>query len=283
MPSSRVRRAAAALAASLAVAGTAAAPAAAAPRTTDLVNLGDSYSAAFGTGNVSLAEGLPTCYQGGGDDHVAKLAAKQRVNLLLDAACAGYTADDVQAVATAPAVSAALAEAELVTMTLGGNDVGWGDYVRACSVPGETAMPGACDALLAQAPSRIEAAAASAGETVAAVDAATDGQIVVLGYPHLFDGGQDTAMLSAERAAQLNQWTDALNVALAEAAEANDAVYADVTSRFEGHGADSQDPWIYFDQADPTNWENLHPTAEGYLSGYYPALMSQVSPGQLGR
>ncbi|GGG63342.1 lipase 1 [Kocuria dechangensis] len=283
MLSSSARRAAAALAASAALAAAIASPAAAAPRTVDVVNLGDSYSAAFGTGGVAPVSGLPDCYQGGGEDHVAKIDGRQRMNLLLNAACAGATTDDVQAIAAAPAVTAALGQAELVTMTLGGNDIGWGDYVGACSIPGETTMPGACDALLAQAPARIEAAAASAGETVAAVDAATDGEIVVLGYPRLFDGGQDTALLSADRVAQLNLWTDALNAALAEAAEANGAEFVDVSSRFAGHGADSADPWLYLNPADPRDWENLHPTEEGYLSGYYPALMSAISPGQLGR
>jgi len=282
MPSIR-RRPVTAVAGAAVLALGAAGPAAAAPRAVDLVNLGDSYSAAFGTGSPAPLPSLSGCYQGGGTDHVDKLAAKNRVNLLLDAACAGATTDDVRAMATSPAVAGALGEAELVTLTLGGNDLGWGDYVKACSTRGEAALAGACDALLLQAPERTALAAASAGETVAAVDAATEGQVVVLGYPHLFDGGQDTAFISAERIAQLNHWTDELNAALAAAAEANGAVFADVTENFTGHGADSAEPWIYFDPAAPGDWENLHPTESGYLSGYYPALMSVVSPGRLAR
>lgn len=278
-----LRRTVTAVAGAAVLALGAAGPATAAPRTIDLVNLGDSYSAAFGTGAPAPLQSLPGCYQGGGTDHVDKLAGKNRVNLLLDAACAGATTDDVQTMASSPAVTAALGKAELVTLTLGGNDLGWSDYVAACSSRGEATAAGACDALLLQAPDRIAAAAASAGETVAAVDAVTEGQVVVLGYPHLFDGGQNTPFISAERIAQLNHWTDELNAALAEAAEANGAVFADVTEEFAGHGADSAEPWIYFDTAAPGNPENLHPTEQGYLSGYYPALMSVVSPGQLTR
>ncbi|MGQ1798476.1 GDSL-type esterase/lipase family protein [Kocuria oceani] len=269
------RRTASTLAATLALAGVGASPAAASPRTVDVVNLGDSYSAAFGTGGLQEVEGLPGCYQGTGEDHIDKLASRPRVDVALDAACAGFTTTQVRGIVSVPLVTDALAEAELVTLTMGGNDIHWGDFIRACSAPAEAvAGPVACDVMLAQAPRLIAAAAASAAATVDAIDEETDGRVVVLGYPHLLDEQQDSALVSAERAAQLNAWTDELNAALAEQVEAESAVFVDVTDRFRGHGVGSEDPWIL---VDPGSSHNLHPTETGYLSGYYPGLMSQVA------
>ena len=98
---------------------------------------------------------------------------------------------------------------------------------------------------------------------------------MVLGYPHLFDDRADSPLISAERAAQLNDWTDELNAALAAGVEEEGAVFVDVTDRFRGHGVGSADPWILFgpDAGD----HNLHPTERGYLSGYFPGLLGQAA------
>lgn len=258
------------------------APAQAAPRLVHHVNLGDSYSAAVGTGGEAPSPPLG-CVQGQGPDHVSRLDRRRPVELLLDAACSGATSADVRSVVALPVVTAALGEAELVTLTLGGNDVGWTQYLRACSRVGERSLPGACDLLLSQADARIGAAAASAGTTLAAIDVATDATVVVLGYPRLMEGTADTPFITAARAAQLNVLTDQLNAALRQAAVAEGATFADVSSRFEGHGIDAADPWIVFDLANPAAPGSLHPTSEAYLRGYYPALVRSVSFGALGR
>lgn len=276
MRSLSVRRSGTALAAALALAGTTASPAAAAPRTIELVNLGDSYSAAYGTGGHQPVEGLEECLQGTGRDHIDKLGSHPRVEVTLDAACAGHTTTEVRALVAEEPVADALGTADVVTLTMGGNDIGWGTIIQACSAPVEAQYgPGPCDAALAKAPGLIASAAASAAETVAAIDAASDARVVVLGYPHLFDDRQDSPLLAAERAAELNDWTDELNAALAAGVEEECAVFVDVTDRFRGHGVGSADPWILFgpDAGD----HNLHPTERGYLSGYFPGLVGQVA------
>ncbi len=271
MSCTSVRRTAAVLATGLSLTGLGGAPAAAAPPTVDVVNLGDSYSAAFGTGGIEAAPEIPGCVQGSGRDHVAALGVHPRIRVTVNAACAGYTTEQVRALVDGEPVAGALAGADLVTMTLGGNDVRWGEFVGACSTRGSAP---ACDALLAEAPGRIAAAAGSAGRTVSAVDDATGGRVVVFGYPHLFDERQDSALMSAQRAEQLNAWTDALNCALEEAVEDEGAVFVDVAEGFRGHGIGSAEPWILLEAGNP---ESLHPTERGYLSGYYPGLLSQVA------
>jgi hypothetical protein len=92
-----------------------------------------------------------------------------------------------------------------------------------------------------------------------------------------------TPLLTAARAGQLNALTDRLDDALRGAALAEGARFADVRSRFDGHGVGSPDPWIVFDPAAPTQPDSLHPTSTGYLQGYYPALLAAVPLGRLGR
>lgn len=250
------------------------------PEQFDYVNLGDSYSAAFGTGGVAPSPLGSTCLQGDGPDHVSELDAQEGVALILDAACAGATTDRVEEIVGTALVEAALREAELVTLTLGGNDVGWIDVIRACSLQGTAE---ACYTAIDGALPRIEAAAASAGETVAAIDERTRGEIVVLGYPHLFSEDPSSPLISPERAEQLNELTDQLNAALEEAVEEKDAAeFVDVVRLFEGHAVDSADPWIYWNPADPRDPNNLHPTETGYLAGYYAALTSEVDLGHQG-
>lgn len=278
MRSLPARRTVTALASALALAAVAASPAAASPRTVQLVNLGDSYSAAFGTGGIRPVEGVPGCLQGTGRDHVDKLDSHPRVEVTLDAACAGYETWQVRDLLDDGTVTDALEEADVVTLTMGGNDIGWSEIIQACSAPFEAARgPATCDALLALAPARIDEAAGSAARTVAAIEEASDARIVVLGYPRLFDERQDTPLLSAERAAELNDWADVLNAELAAAVTEEGAVFVDVTDRFRGHGVGSEDPWIYLDPTAPGNPNNLHPTERGYLSGYFPQLLGQVA------
>lgn len=307
MPRTFLRRAVSILAAGSAAVGLALAGASATaakplesagPPQVDHVNLGDSYSAAFGTGGVAPTflqtidpDVAVPCFQGAGPDHVSELDRHPRVTLVADAACGGATTADIRTIVqTVPVVQAALAEAELVSLTLGGNDVAWVETLVQCSAFAVPADAGGvpCDVLLGSAPMRIAGAAASAGQTIATIDAATDGTIVVLGYPHLVEPTGLTlpngvVLMTAERAVQINALTDALNVALEAAVESQGATFVDVTDRFAGHGLGSADPWIALDLQNLTDPNNLHPTVDGYLEGYRPALMSEVSIGRLGR
>ena len=214
---------------------------------------------------------------------MSELVRREQAVLLVDAACAGATTADVRAVLAQPAVAAALADADLVTLTLGGNDVGWTEYLQACSTAGEQEAPGASDRLLAEVDARVAAAGEQARRTLADLAAATDAQVVVLGYPHLVDVSAPSPFVSSARAAALAGATDRLNAAVAAAATAEGAAHADVTARFAGHGAGSAEPWVVLDPEALDRPDTLHPTAEGYLEGYYPAVLDAVGPGLLGQ
>lgn len=240
-------------------------------KTINYVNLGDSYSAGFGSGTLAPAT-IPNCLRGTGPTHVSKLDALKNVRLSLDASCAGATTTDIAGIVGA--IKPQLATANLVTLTLGANDLDIRGLVMACSTLGTDA---ACNRALLAGFMAIPAVGASANKTLRALDAATPGKILVLGYPRLFSTSNgNQPLITAKRAKQLNSLDDMLNAAIRRATTRTNARFVPVTSAFLRHGLGSAAPWIYFNAVNLTDPFNLHPTATGYLDGYYPAVKRQL-------
>lgn len=240
-------------------------------RTIDYVNLGDSYSAGFGSG-MPTATSIPGCLQGTGASHVTKLDALRGINLTANVACAGATTTDIASMAAF--VAPQLAQAELVTLTLGANDLDIRGLVTACSRLGTDA---ACDQALALGAMAIPAVAASAHQTLRVIDQLTPGKIMVLGYPRLFSISKwNQQLITSAHAAKLNKLGDMLNAAIRTATYGTHANYVSVTRAFNGHGIGARNSWIYFNTANALDPFNLHPTTTGYIDGYYPAAKRQL-------
>lgn len=240
-------------------------------RTIDYVNLGDSYSAGFGSGTLVTGP-LPDCLQGSGPTHVTMLDARHRVNLTANAACAGATTTDIAA--SLPLLVPYLAKAELVTLTLGANDLDIKGLVMACNTMGTDA---ACDTALRLGRQAIPTVGASAHATLRKIDRATRGKILVLGYPRLFTtSAGDQPLISAKHARELNKLGDALNRSIKKATKHTDAKFISVTAAFNNHGLGAKTPWIYFNLGNLADPFNLHPTTTGYLQGYYPAVKRHI-------
>ena len=242
------------------------------------VNLGDSYSAGFGSGSL-VAGPLPGCLQGSGPTHVTQIAALERVDLAVNAACAGLTTTQIAGVVSmlAPQLSAA----DLTTLTLGANDLDIRGLVLACSTLGSNA---ACEQALAVGASMIPAIGASARQTLQLLDSVTAGDILVLGYPRLFTASNgDQPLITAARARDLNALGDLLNEAVRTATDGTDATFVPVLGPFNNHGLGASDSWIYFNLANLSDPFNLHPTTTGYLKGYYPAVRNHIHLNRLVR
>lgn len=247
-------------------------------RTVDYVNLGDSYSAGYGSG-MPTDTAIPGCLQGTGASHVTKVDALRGINLTANVACAGATTTDIAGMAAF--VAPQLAQAELVTLTLGANDLDIRGLVFACSTLGTDA---ACDQALALGKLAIPYVAASAHQTLSTVDQLTKGKIMVLGYPRLFTVSKwNQQLITAEHAAQLNKLGDMLNAAIRTATYGTHAKYVSVTRAFNHHGIGARNSWIYFNAANPLDPFNLHPTTTGYVEGYYPAVKQQLRSWHLVR
>jgi len=272
-------RGALALAVTGLVVGVVAAPAAAAPKApAELVVFGDSYSAGIGAGAMAPNPQNPACYQAA-PGYGEMLAERKQLELVLNTACYGSTAVSVQQQIGFAAQGGYLdADTDLVTITAGGNDVDFGGILRACTQSAE-----ACAQAIAVGTSIVPGVhAALVADYTLVRQHAPGATIVALGYPHLLDASlAGTGMISAEAIALFNAGTDMLNAAIADAAsQVPGVVYGDVVNKFAGHGVGAADSWIWFD---PTGQDlnTFHPTPAGYKGGYYPTVMSAVSPGQL--
>lgn len=249
----------------LAFAGLAAAPAQAAiPPAPPLayVALGDSYAAGQGAEPY-----LDSCRRSA-SSYPALADASRWVRLVQNAACSGASSDDV----VASQLKRLSPDTDVVTLTVGGNNLDLPGLVLACST-----SELACASALAQRQALLTQAifdpassplVADLTATIDAIQAAApNATIYVTGYPLLFDPAfPDPALAFA-----VNSLTLMLNTVIQNVAEANGAIYVDVTGAFAGHGIGSNDPWFNFDPTNPFDPENLHPNAAGYAA-YYTAL-----------
>jgi hypothetical protein len=139
---------------------------------------------------------------------------------------------------------------KLVTLTIGGNDLGFDDIVKQCLLPGNCSNWKIAD--------RVEAGL----QTIKAqlVDAYTrirgrmdpGGQLLVAGYPRLFVSGDAGCKLfiSDAEAEWMNSLVARGNRRIAEASRAarrqkGNVSYVDVTERFADHELCSENPWLY--------------------------------------
>lgn len=276
------RLAALAAAATAALLGGAAGPVAAAPPAPLAhVALGDSYASGFGAGSYVNACGQSPLGLPG------ILDSKKQVELVADATCAGAKAaseaggalDLPEQVARVTATGALSPSTDLVTISAGGNDAGFGQVAGVCA----TRPTADCEQFIAvQNATALPALERTLDTLYSTVGSAAPGAtVVVTGYPHLFSPEAGTpVLLPVASQIAFNDATDAVNAVIRVRAEAHGFTFVDLVQKFEGHGLGSTDPWITFQ---PGAVDNLHPTAEGYRSGYFPAVRSSVNLAQLQR
>ncbi|MET4636817.1 SGNH/GDSL hydrolase family protein [Mycetocola sp. 2940] len=246
------------------------APAAQSP-VVNYVALGDSYAAGQGAGfydNACLQSDL---------SYPEMLDDDKHVKLVTDASCSGATTTDVLGQLAALKKNK---HVDLITLTVGANDLGVGAISAACTVSFTSPQ---CQAALAAAralltppapgvPSELAVRLATTFTAVAA--AAPDATILVTGYPYLFETPPPTdpnyAIIS-----QLNAAMDLLNGTIAGVVQrlaltGVDIHYVDVTDDFAGHSIGSTQPWIHASGPDA-----FHPTAAGYAA-YTTAIRSEL-------
>jgi lysophospholipase L1-like esterase len=241
-----------------------AAPAGAAPASTtasigassvvDYVALGDSFAAGQGGGRA--LDGCKHTRLG----YPALLDLPKSIRLTANPTCASAKAHEVLN-SQITAATQELRVAELVTVTVGGNDLGAPQIAAAC---GSVPISPDCEQLVAEVPARLASAGAALGAIVGALDqAAPDARIVVTGYPRLFERVPATHP-NFDLIRQVNVATDALNQTIMSVVDAArlqrmNVRYVDVTGLFAGHGIGSRFPWIHASGGDI-----FHPNVFGY-------------------
>ena len=242
----------------------AASPAAAAPPRTewDYVALGDSYSSGVGAPGQSglclrSANGYPGLWRAANDPKSYQTVA-----------CGGATTDSLRSTQ----LWALGSGTDLVTLTIGGNDVGFASTVITCTVSSDseclTTVAAARETLRTELAAKLDATYADIRRK------APNARVVVLGYPILFD--ETTAYcgiggMSITKRKAINQGAAELNDLTAARATAAGFTWSDVTDEFAGHGICAPTPWLNGLTVIPAT-NSFHPNAAGYRSGYLPAL-----------
>lgn len=234
-----------------------------ASRVDHYVALGDSYASGVGAaGTVS----------GGACDrstnaYPALYNAAIRPATFSFLACSGATTATVRS-AQIPAIPAGTT---LVSVTVGGNDIGFTSIFTTCVLYGTSACTAAINAAESYArgtlPGLLDA-------TYAQIKAKAPGaRLVVLDYPDFYDLGPWFCLgLSRTDHSNLDAGIDVLDGVIASAASRAHATFADVRPTFRSHElCDGNAAWLhslnYLDIG-----ESYHPTAAGQSGGYEPVF-----------
>ena len=232
----------------------------------EYVALGDSYASGVGTRD----------YIDDGSDcsrselaYPALLAADRGADLDF-AACSGATTADV----LNQQLGSLSGSTDLVTITVGGNDTGWADVVQQCAYP----YPWTCEAEIDEAEQFIQDTLPDRLASVyAAVEAAAPAaQVVVLGYPRLFNGEECNFItrISPAEQARLNGAADLLAETIGAVAADHGLTYVDVRGPFDGHAVCDDTEWL-----NGLSWplaESFHPNTAGQRDGYFAELSAVV-------
>jgi hypothetical protein len=223
--------------------------------------LGDSYSSGVGTGSYTLDS---TCKRSV-YAYPYLWAQKHPGTSLTFAACSGATTSDLltkQIGAVKPATT-------LVTMTIGGNDIGFASLIYQCTLTD-------CSAALDSARTNLEATLGGALDNVfntVKADAAPGANIIALGYPHIFSGKACLATLgiSATEMSKANALSDALDQVIAAHAANDGVTYESAIASFASHAVCSSSAWLNGLNILSTG-ESYHPNRTGQSSGYLALL-----------
>ncbi|MEV6133780.1 SGNH/GDSL hydrolase family protein [Streptomyces violaceusniger] len=230
------------------------------------IALGDSY--AVGPGTRTYDDPNDACRRG--PLSYPRLWAAQHTSYsFVEASCSGATAAEVKS-RQVPQLSA---DATLVTVQAGGNDVGFVSVLQNCilTLDDKDCVAGV-DAAKAAATGVLPGTLA---DTYAAIKGAAPGaRVVVVGYPRLYKIGGSCGILGlsdTERSA-LNSAADVLNTVLAQQAANAGFTFLDPRPAFDPHTICSENTtWVTSLEWDKLN-ESYHPNQAGHRDGYLPAL-----------
>lgn len=263
----RLRHAAGLTAAVSVTLGMTAVPAFASDAAVNYVALGDSY--ASGTGTREYFEDSGECYRS--PKAYAQLWADANgVDSFAFDACSGAVTDDV----LANQLGSLSADTTLVTISIGGNDIGFADVIQDCLL----GTNDGCDAAVSEGEDKAQnELPAKLDATYAEIAAAApNAEVVVVGYPQLNEptGACGIPGFSETKRQRINAGADVLSAVISERAEAAGFTYADARSAFEGHGVCSDSEWVN----GPSNplRESFHPNVDGHAQGYLPVVDAAI-------
>src|SRR3984957_5550645 len=248
------------------------ATAAGAATTVHYVALGDSYSSGVGAGSYISSSG--SCDRSTNAYPALWDAANQPASYVSEA-CSGATTATV----LSSQLAALSAATTLVSITVGGNDVGFSSVMETCVLHSTSscvaAVSNAESLMTSQLPGELDS-------VLSAIKAdAPSARVVVLGYPDLYDLSRSSWCLglSTTDRADLNNGADELDSQIQAAAARHGDVFADVRGAFRGHEICDSGSWLHsVNILDVT--ESYHPTASGQSGAYEPVFSTAAGPSR---
>jgi GDSL-like Lipase/Acylhydrolase family len=229
------------------------------------VALGDSFASGVGTGSYMLSSSCRRSVYA-----YPYLVSQQRPDTTLDfVACSGARTTDVMAnqiQAVTPATS-------IVSVTIGGNDIGFADLIVQCTL---SECSAALDSTRASLPTFLPPRLDTVYGAVRG-QAAVGARVVVLGYPRMFTsaGCFGTFGISATERTKANQLADALDSVIAARAAAYGFTHKSAIAPFATHAVCSSSPWLNGLNLFNTV-ESYHPNRNGQSAGYTPLVRAAV-------
>ncbi|NED12732.1 SGNH/GDSL hydrolase family protein [Streptomyces sp. SID9124] len=228
------------------------------------VALGDSYSSGVGAGSYLSDSG--DCKRST-KAYPYLWAAANSPSSFTFAACSGATTSTV----AGGQLGALSTSTSLVSVTAGGNDVGFADVMQDCVLSGESACVSAVDAAVGRMNNSLPSGLSSLYASIHS--RAPQAHVVVLGYPRFYKiGGSCVVGLSDKARTAINNASDVLNGVIAKQAANAGFTFSGVADEFTGHEICSGDPWLHSVSIPVSN--SYHPKPEGQSGGYLPAFRS---------
>jgi lysophospholipase L1-like esterase len=228
------------------------------------VALGDSYSSGMGAGGTSgSCDRSPNAYP-------ALWAKANSPASFTFAACQGATTSDV----ISSQLSSLSASTTLVSITIGGNDVGFGNIMETCVLRSTST----CVSTVAAAEKYANGTLPGLlNTTLADIRAdAPNAKVVVLDYPVFYDLGAWLCFgLSGTDHTALDNGVNDLDGVIKAAAAKNGDTFADVRPEFASHEICSGSDWLHAITLPIVN--SYHPNADGQQGGYLPALTAAAT------
>ena len=238
-------------------------PAQAAPAV-NYVALGDSYASGVGAGSVSGSCGQsPNAYP-------ALWATASSPASFKFAACSGATTSDV----ISSQLSSLSSSTTLVSITIGGNDVGFSSIMETCVLRSTSSCESAVSAAEQYANTTLPG---QLNTTLADIRShAPNAKIIVLGYPDFYDLSVSVCLgLSRADHQALDIGINDLDGVIQTAAANNGDTFADVRAQFSGHELCDGSRWLNSITLPISN--SYHPTATGQKDGYLPVFSATAA------
>src|SRR5215216_7546 len=223
--------------------------------------LGDSYSSGVGTGSYTVDSACKRSVYA----YPYLFTQKHPGTSLAFAACSGAKTSDL----LGTQIQAVTSETTLVTLTIGGNDIGFASLIYQCTLADCSA---ALDSTRANLESKLGAVLDGVYTTVKS-RAAFGAKIIVLGYPRIFSGAScfGTFGISSTERTKANALADALDQVTAAHAASDGVTYKSAIGAFTTHAVCSSSPWVNGLNLFNTS-ESYHPNRSGNSAGYLPLV-----------